>query len=323
MKSQDSSWNLESAPRISRRNLLKAGGLAALGLSLALEETLTAGEPAASKPPAAKPAKTASILFFTKSSGFEHPVIKKPGDAPSHAGGVLAKLGKENGFEIHEIKDGRVFDSKAFDDFDAFFFYTSADLTIAGDDKQPPMSEKGKKRLIEAIAGGKGFLGFHSATDSFHSAGEREKKQDKVDPYIAMIGGEFITHGRQQKATMRVTSPKFPGCEKLGDSFALLDEWYTLKNFAKDIHVILVNETKGMEDWMYNRPPFPATWARHHGKGRVYYTSMAHREDVWTNPLFQQIVLSGTAWVLGRAEADVAPNIDKETPRADELPKEK
>ena len=171
------------------------------------------------------------------------------------------------------------------------------------------MSLRGKQRLLEAIAAGKGFVGFHSAADSFHSKGPRDENQTELDPYVAMLGGEFIVHGSQQKAKLRVASPRFPGCENLGDGFEVLEEWYALKNFAKDLHVILVQETAGMHDWCYQRPPFPATWARLHRQGRVYYTSLGHREDVWTNPICQQVVLGGFSWVLRNVDADVTPNL--------------
>ncbi|MCS6863094.1 MAG: ThuA domain-containing protein, partial [Abditibacteriales bacterium] len=140
-----------------------------------------------------------------------------------------------------------------------------------------------------------------------------------VDSFIAMIGGEFSGHGAQQKAMMRVADPKFPGCEGLKD-FELLEEWYGFRNFAKDLHVILIQETQGMQGRDYQRPPYPATWARGHGKGRVFYTSMGHREDVWTNPIFQQILLGGIAWAVGNVKADVTPNIEKVTPQYHVMP---
>jgi type 1 glutamine amidotransferase len=137
-----------------------------------------------------------------------------------------------------------------------------------------------------------------------------------------MLGGEFIVHGSQQKATMKVTSPKFPGMDGVED-FAILEEWYTLKNFAKDLHVILVQETKGMKitggDACYDRPSFPATWARMHGKGRVFYTSLGHREDVWTNPTCQKVMGGGFQWALGDAEADITPNLAQAAPHCDQL----
>ncbi|MBU4272541.1 MAG: ThuA domain-containing protein [Planctomycetes bacterium] len=65
---------------------------------------------------------------------------------------------------------------------------------------------------------------------------------------------------------------------------------------------------KGMQGDAYRRPPYPATWARMHGKGRAFYTSLGHREDVWTNPIFQQVILGGLSWALGHADADITPN---------------
>ena len=71
-----------------------------------------------------------------------------------------------------------------------------------------------------------------------------------------------------------------------------------------------------MEGSMYQRPPYPATWARKHGKGRVFYTSMGHREDVWTNPIFQDILTGGVSWAVGNVEADVTPNFGTAAPGA-------
>ena len=89
-----------------------------------------------------------------------------------------------------------------------------------------------------------------------------------------------------------------------------------MKNFAKDLHVILVQETEGMQGDCYQRPPFPSTWARRQGQGRVFFTSLAHREDVWEGKPMQPIVLGGLAWALGNVPADVKPNIDQVTPQA-------
>jgi hypothetical protein len=47
---------------------------------------------------------------------------------------------------------------------------------------------------------------------------------------------------------------------------------------------------------------------------------MGHREDVWTNPTFSQILLGGLNWAMGNVEADIAPNIEKATPGAHEMP---
>ncbi len=103
--------------------------------------------------------------------------------------------------------------------------------------------------------------------------------------------------------------------------FDLNEEWYSLKNFAPDLHVILVQETEGMKGMDYERPAFPETWARKHGKGRVFYTSMGHREDVWENATFQHLLVGGLNWAFGRVEADITPNLTAAAPKGSELPK--
>ena len=57
-----------------------------------------------------------------------------------------------------------------------------------------------------------------------------------------------------------------------------------------------------------------------HGKGRVFYTSMGHREDVWTSPVFQNILIGGIAWALGDAKADATPNLAQVAPKWSENP---
>ena len=262
------------------------------------------------------------ILFFTKSSGYEHSSIKRNGNELSHAERILTELGASHGFDVTATKDGSVFTGEKLKGYDAIFFYTTGDLTHAGTDKNPPMSKKGKAAFLEAIHSGKGFLGTHSASDTFHSVGEAFQTQapDARDPYIQMLGGEFIRHGAQQEANMKLTSPHFPGCEKIKESFRLKDEWYSLKNFASDLHVILVQDTQGMQGSDYQRPSYPATWARHHGKGRVFYTSMGHREDVWTNPTFQGILVGAVAWATGNVNAKTPPNLKTATPQAETIP---
>ncbi|HEV3119340.1 MAG TPA: family 16 glycoside hydrolase, partial [Gemmataceae bacterium] len=268
------------------------------------------------------------VLMFTRSQGFEHPVIKRgKNNELSLAERIVTALADKHGFQVTCTKDGREFLPETLAKYDAFLFETTGDLTQEGGDKQPPMPPEGKKALLKAIAEGKGFVGCHCASDTFHSPGARDKNQDAahIDPYLAMLGGEFIVHGSQQKAHMHVVDHEFPHTKDLAD-FDLLEEWYALKNFAPDLHVILVQQTHGMHnrygDWMYNRPDFPATWARMYDKGRVFYTSMGHREDVWESQRFQHLLMGGLAWALGHADADLSPNLDKVAPQAAEVPSE-
>jgi type 1 glutamine amidotransferase len=295
---------------MNRRELLcrTAAAAAALGLG-----RLAAPFPLGWTAPAEKEKK--KLLVFTRSQTFEHSCLKRPKENElSLLEKIMTNLGEKHGFEVTCTKDGRVFLPEEIKKYDAFFFETTGDLTKEGGDKNPAMPAEGKKALLDAIAAGKGFVGTHCASDTFHSQG------DKIDPYIAVLGGEFIVHGEQQKATMKVTDNSFPGTKDLHD-FVLNEEWYALKNFADDIHVILVQDTSGMKGGMYERPNFPATWARKHEKGRVFYSSMGHREDVWENKMFQELLLGGLSWAFGNVDAKIAANLKEVAPKANDIPK--
>jgi uncharacterized protein len=287
---------------MNRRELLLSAGATIVGLSALPASLLLAQE---------EGKKKQKVLYFTRSAGFQHPPITRQGDELSKSEKLLTAWGKDAGIEVVCSKDGAVFDGD-LDQYDAFVFYTSGNLCGKCEVPQPdsPMSEEGKKKFLAAIEAGKGFVGIHSATDSFRTSG--------VDPYIAMIGAEFVVHGAQQKATMEVVSPKFPGMEGLGKSFRLHEEWYAQHKFAKDLHVILVQDTEGMQGEPYQRPSYPGTWARMQGKGRVFYTSMGH-DEIWLTPVFKQVLMGGVAWALHNADAEAPANIATATPGANQL----
>jgi type 1 glutamine amidotransferase len=254
---------------------------------------------------------TKRVLFFTKSSGFQHSVITRKGDQLSHAERILTDIGKENGFEVVASKDGRLFEPDKIGQWDAFAFETTGDLTTPGTHNDGyPMSPDGKNAFLDAIMKGKGFVGMHCATDTFHSKG------NEIDPYIKMIGGEFAGHGPvQEVGTIEIADPDFPGVKAFGTgSFQIQDEWYAQKNLADDLHVILVQVTQGLTGPMYKRPNYPETWARMHGKGRVFYTSMGHREDVWSNAKYQGLLVAALGFVTGKVDANIEPNVSKVTP---------
>lgn len=275
---------------MKRREMLLTAGVAVAGLS-----TFPLGWVSA-----ADPNRKQRVLYFTRSAGYVHSVVDRGGKDLAYSEKIAIELGKKHGVDVVCSQDPKVFEGD-LDAYDAIVFYTSGE----------PLSDAGKKNLLDAVAAGKGFAAIHAGADTFRTSG--------VDPYIAMVGGEFLTHGSQQKAMLKLVDPKFPGTEGLGDGFEAVEEWYAFQKFAPDLHVIFVQETTGMHDAPYQRPPFPAVWARMQGKGRVFYTSLGHREDIWTNPKFQQILLGGLSWALGNVEADVTPNIAQVTPGANRL----
>lgn len=266
----------------------------------------------------AKQKGSRKVLFFSRSALFEHSVVRRQGGALSFAEKALAEMARQIDCTVECTKDGRVFE-RDLDAYAAVVSYSCgkpADLMkpikADGQDGNQPLSESGFKNLDAAVRGGKALVAIHPGIWLLPDA----------------IGADCLGHGSQQVARIKVVSPRFPGAEKLGESFSMLEEWFSLIRFAKDLHVVLVQDCAGMDTKAkgdrrcYERPPFPSTWARMYGKGRVFYTSLGHREDVWSSKIFEQVLLGGLSWALGRLEADIRPNIDQVAPQANEFTKQ-
>jgi uncharacterized protein len=298
---------------LNRRQFLRTG--AAAGAALGLPEGLFAQG-------------KKSVLVFTKSSGFEHDVVKVSDGKPSIVEQAVRSLGTRHGFDVTASKDGRIFDSNRFQEYAAVLFFTTGDLTTPGTDKNPPMSAQGKQSLLDAIRAGLGFVGVHAAADTFHTPPDSEDNRyiahgDQTDPYLRMLGAEFITHGRTprlQTTDLIVNDPKFPGLGGVSSPVSFNDEWYSLKDFRTDLHVVLTLDTKGMTGAPYQRAPYPMTWARMEGKGRVFYSAIGDRPENWSSPFFLNLLGGGIRWAIGDAQASLDQNLIEVAPGYAQIP---
>ena len=243
------------------------------------------------------------VLFLSKSSGFEHSAIKRSDGQPSPVETVLEALAERQGFELETTKNAGLITSESLGRYDVVIFYTTGDLTTAGSgegifggDGEGVMAADGVEQLISWIESGGGFMGFHCATDTFHGA------DGEVSPYIALIGGEFATHGQQFEGTLEVVDPEHPTARSLPARWHKKDEWYLFKNFdEKSVHVVarLDPGAERKKQQVYDIDPYPVIWTKTLGGGRVYYNAMGHREDVWDDEIFQGAVYDAIRWTAG------------------------
>ena len=159
-----------------------------------------------------------------------------------------------------------------------------------------------KEAFLAWLKSGKAFVGMHSCSDTFHG----------WPAFIQMLGGEFKTHGAQAGVECMNEDPKHPANVKLGKSWVInQEEIYLMKNYAKDQCHELLTLDKHPND--KTAGSFPISWTRTYGEGRVFYTSLGHREDIWddqTDPNFRRInpvevsrafqhhILGGIQWAL-------------------------
>lgn len=247
------------------------------------------------------------VLLFTKSSAFEHSVVSRgEGGELGLAERIVVDLGKKHGFDVVVTKDGREVTAEKLKNYDALFFFTQGDLTQSGRDNQPPMRMEDRPAILEYVRNGGGFVAAHcGGADTFHGWPE----------FLSMVGGEFIGHGPQQEGTVDVVDPNFPAVKGWPKSFSLVDEWYAYRGFNENMHVLMMLRTEGLsggrDQKLYARADYPITWCSQYGKGRVFYTGLGHREDVWENQLYQNMIGSALLWALGEVEGDATPNLKK------------
>jgi type 1 glutamine amidotransferase len=169
--------------------------------------------------------------------------------------------------------------------------------------------------FITWIRNGGAFMAMHSGSDTFH----------RFRPYIDMLQGEFDGHGAQVPADLIVADKAHPSTKGLPDPWQLRqEEMYLIKNHDRTRlrTLLFMNHHPNHKD---QAGYFPVAWCRLEGKGRVFYTSLGHREDLWSidpalndrkNPVetaqkFNQHILGGIQWALGLApgSTDPIPNL--------------
>lgn len=175
-----------------------------------------------------------------------------------------------------------------------FFHYTGGKLT-----------EHQEAALCDAIASGKGFVGIHSAADSF--------KQNAK--YMEMLGGMFRGHPAYQDIPTTVTDPAHPIVKDVPKEFTVKDEQYFLKYDPAKVHVLCDAPYKILEykevvqkqgdkevktrvatGAILESGRMPAVWTKPWGKGRVVYISFGHDAKAVRQEIVKKLILQGILW---------------------------
>ncbi|PYV21142.1 MAG: ThuA domain-containing protein [Acidobacteria bacterium] len=218
------------------------------------------------------------LLYLTLSAGFKHESIPLSRD-------IVKQIGDKSGaFETTFADDVSPFTAENLRNYNAVMFYTTGEL---------PFSEVQKTIFSGYLMAGNGFIGVHSATDTFYT----------WDEYSKIIGGYFDGHPWHQQVTVNVVDPESKIVGFLGKSFQITDEIYQIDDFRDDSEVLLrldpmsVDRTKpGAHLRYYN---WPMAWTRKYGKGRTFYTALGHEDAVWRDQRFQQLLYNGIEWAMG------------------------
>ncbi len=254
-------------------------------------------DPSVAPPPHAHEVHLKHLLVIGETKGWEH-------DSVTDAMVAIYNMGRESGLwdamlrtdtELITKKDLGGRNTKNLNYFDALIFVsTTSELDM--DDSQ-------KKDMMSFIKqDGKGFVGVHAALDTFY----------KWPEYGEMIGGWFDQHPWMTfNAPIVNEDPNFPAVRHFPKAFVKYDEIYQAKEWSREkVNVLLSLDPKKLN---YDNPrvhrsdrDFAVAWAKMHGKGRVFYSTLGHTQEAWSDPDVRKMYFEAIKWVLGMTEGSTA-----------------
>jgi type 1 glutamine amidotransferase len=199
---------------------------------------------------------------------------------------VIQQLAKESGqFEVEligSLEGLEALSAERLVGYDLLFFAnTSGEL---------PLNDAQKQAILDFVGSGKGFLGTHSATDTFY----------EWAAYGALIGAYFDSHPWVQEATIDVEDAAHPANAKLPTSYNLMEEYYTFRqNPRPHVHVLQSLNAASVN----TTGDYPLVWCKSYGEGRVYYNALGHFDETWLDPRFQSQLLGAMQWATGLNDA--------------------
>jgi type 1 glutamine amidotransferase len=213
--------------------------------------------------------------MLTATAGFRH-------DSIGTARQVMANLAATTGeFRVTATEDLSMLSASSLANFDVLFFaLTSGELALTAEQQSA---------ITSFVAGGRGFLGAHSATDTLYGWSE----------YGVLVGAYFKEHPWTQQGVVIVEEQGHPSTAGLGDRFSLMEEFYTFQeNPRPRVHVLLRLDPASVGSAAGD---YPLAWSQTYGNGRAYYNALGHFSSTWNDQRFQRQLAGAIRWVANRS----------------------
>ncbi len=240
--------------------------------------------------PIVKPAKPRRLLIFNLCKGFRHgsiPVCDK----------AFHLLGEKTGaYTAVSSTDPEVFRPESLKTFDAVCFNNTTGALF----NDPAL----KKSLMDWVRAGHGVVGVHAATDV---------GAWKWPEFHQMMGGVFSGHPWHEVVGIKIDDPTHPIARVLGgQGFMVKDEIYQFNKgiYSRERLRVLLSLDMNCTRPKGKRPDndYAVSWVQSWGKGRIFYCSLGHRDEIFWNPKVLKFYLAGIQFALGDLKADTTPS---------------
>jgi type 1 glutamine amidotransferase len=241
--------------------------------------------------PIVQPAQARLLLIFNLSKGYVHESI-------AWVDFAITRMGQKSGaFTVTASSDTTIFRAENLARFDAVLFNNNTGEPFA----DPTL----RASLLAFVRGGGGVIGLHAATDGFFEWPE----------FGEMMGAYFKNHPWNEEVTLLIEEPDHPITTAFDSfSYAVADEIYQFREpYSRDrLRVLISLDTARLdlerEAVQREDRDFAIAWIREEGAGRVFYSSLGHRFEVFTDPTILRHWLAGIQYALGDLEAEATPS---------------
>lgn len=286
---------------ITRRSFLgcTAGVLAANRFAFALDNSQQSLIDAAIPgKPFVLPRKRRKLLIFDLNVGYGG-----HGSIPV-ANAAFEAMGKKTGaFETVVSRDPAVFARKSLDSFDAVFFNNNVGNLFE--------DEGLRQNLIEFVYAGGGLMGVHGTSVAFTRwPGAYEDWKE----FAIMLGARGANHREStEHIHIKLDDPDHPvNAAWAKKGFEYRDEFFRFHEaYSRDrVRVLMSIDTERtkfdgqpMGNCIRADNDYALAWVRQYGRGRVFYSTIAHNPYVFWDPKMLEFYLGATQFALGDLEA--------------------
>jgi len=266
-----------------------------------------------------KPARARRVLIWNTPA---HLMAKDPhkGYCIPYGAYAIKTLGRKTGAFTPVVSDDlAVFLPESLKRFDAIVLNNASGAWITPDDATAAeLKAHGDKRAIELmlrkslldfVRGGGGIVAYHYAL-----GGNRHWPE-----FREMIGATVAGHPWNEEVGVRVEEPDHPLAAAFGGkkSFRITDEIFQFsKPYARGkLRVLLSLDVKttnmGVKWISRTDDDFALAWVKAFGKGRVFYTALGHRTEIYWNATMLQFYLDGIQFATGDLKSPTAPRASR------------
>lgn len=239
-----------------------------------------------------------NVLVFHETNGFRHT------GAINASITMLEELGSNVGHDTWSVdatRDASVFTTQNLANYEVIVFSNTTGGALLNDSQQAAMES--------FIQNGGGFVGFHSATDTYRgtNAASTWPWYNELVGAIVQTSPNHTSNNLPGVMNLLVNHPVTDHIGNAGDTWSHEEEWYYWElnggQLSNTNQNLLEVQATGNQSYDATRP---ITWLKEFDGGRSFYTALGHNGSTYeNNQTFRQMIEKAVLWTANRLDTDI------------------